>query len=75
MAQPKADIQFELNKPYTNHGLTLTFVRRTACCVFDTEGRKYKIDPWTRNDYGQTVEHVKPWGQHGGHFFALVIPA
>jgi len=67
---PTADIQFVLNVPYTHNGLTLTFVRRTARCIFDSTGRKHVINPWTKTREGQLIEHIKPWGQHAGFFFA-----
>lgn len=63
-------IKFELNKEYTKHGLTLTFVRRTAKCIFDSNGTKYLINTNFKNDDGVRVENVMPWGQHVGHFFA-----
>lgn len=70
MKTPDADIKFDLNRQYTNHGLSITFVRRTARCLFDAAGTKYLINPYVRTAEGKSVEHVKPWGQYGGHFFA-----
>lgn len=63
-------IKFELNKEYTFKGLTLTFIRRTTKCVFDSNGNKYLVNTNFKNDTGDRVENVMPWGQHGGHFFA-----
>ena len=66
--------QFELNVPYTRCDTAITFVRRTAKCLFDDTGRKYVVgvcqtdDTWTVG-----VEYVQPWGPFKGHFFANKI--
>lgn len=49
----EAEIKFELNREYTsNSGAKVVFVRRTAKCLFDADGNKYLVNPYSMtSDY------------------------
>lgn len=55
----EAEIKFELNREYTsNRGDKVTFVRRTAKCLFDADGNKYLINPYIQTEDGKYQESV-----------------
>jgi len=57
-----ANIKFEKGKTYSNPwGDSVTIARRTEKSVWDTNGNRYKIDPYTRMSEtdDRTVEIIR----------------
>ena len=56
-----ANIKFKTGKTYKGqfNFEQVTISRRTEKSVWDTEGNRYKVNPFTRTEEGQTVESIE----------------